>query len=354
MNEKTKKKRVAILGATGTVGQRMIQFLEGHPWFEISALAASDGSRGKRYRDAAHWLLDTPIPQAIRDAEVQASAPGLECDFVLSTLPSEVALDVESAFAREGFPVISNASSFRMNDQVPLLVPEINDDHLEALAEQKARWGGRGFIVTNPNCSTIGLVLPLAALHAAFGLDAVHVVTMQALSGAGYPGVASLDAVDNVLPAVGRGDEDRKIETEPLKILGKWNGAAFELADFRISAMTHRVNVRDGHLEACSVKLRRSISASDVTDALRSFTPAIDALGLPSAPKPVIIVEDDIERPQPRLDRDRAGGMAVVVGPVLPCGVLDYKFRVLSHNTVRGAAGAAILNAELLCSKGLI
>lgn len=349
-----KKLRAAILGATGTVGQRMIQLLDGHPWFEVSALAASGQSCGKRYAEVAHWLLESPMPPDIRDAGVQAAAPGLECDFVLSTLPSEVAVDVEAAFARAGYPVISNASSYRMGDLVPLLVPEVNAAHLEAIDRQKVVWGGGGFIVTNPNCSTIGLVLPLAALEARFGLKAVHVVTMQALSGAGYPGVASLDAIDNVLPAIGGGDEDRKIETEPLKILGTWNGEGYESANFAISAMTHRVNVRDGHLEACSVTLERPTSAEGVEDAFRTFQSAIDGLGLPSAPQPVILVEDDIGRPQPRLDRDRSGGMAVVVGPVAPCPVLGYKFRVLSHNTIRGAAGAAILNAELLYSRGLI
>jgi aspartate-semialdehyde dehydrogenase len=350
----TKKIRVAILGATGTVGQRMIQLLDGHPWFDVSAVAASDGSRGKRYHEAAHWLLETPVPREVRDLEVQACSPGLDADVVLSTLPSPVALEVEADFARSGYPVISNASSYRMAEEVPLLVPEINAPHVDAIARQKAKWGGRGFIVTNPNCSTIGLVFPLAALERAFGLEAVHVVTMQALSGAGYPGVASLDALDNVVPSIGGGDEERKIETEPLKILGSWNGDSFEPARFRVSAMTHRVSVRDGHLEACSVKLTRKASAEDVRASMANFTSEIDPLELPSAPRPVMLLEDDVTRPQPRLDRDRAGGMAVVVGPILPCGVLDYKFRILSHNTVRGAAGAAILNAELLLRRGLI
>jgi len=349
-----KKIRTAILAATGTVGQRMIQLLEGHPWFEVTAVAASDNSRGKPYRTAAHWLLESPIPASVRDREVLGCDPDVECDLVLSTLPSPVAWDAEAAFARAGYPVISNASSHRMEADVPLLVPEINAAHVDAVGKQKARWGGKGFIVTNPNCSTIGLVFPLAALDRAFGLEAVHVVTMQALSGAGYPGVASLDAVDNVLPGIAGGDEDRKIETEPLKILGSWNGEAFDHRDFRVSAMTHRVNVRDGHLEACSVKLRQPASREQVADVFRNFTSDIDDLGLPSAPKPALLVEDDIGRPQPRLDRDRAGGMAVVVGPVLECAVLDYKFRVLSHNTVRGAAGAAILNAELLYRRGLV
>jgi len=331
----------------------MIQLLEGHPWFEVAFVAASDGSRGKPYREAAHWLLETPMPEAVRDLEVQGSTPGPECDFVLSTLPSQAALEVEADFARAGYPVISNAASYRMMSDVPLLVPEINPGHLDAIERQRKRWGGRGFIVTNPNCSTIGLVFPLAALDREFGLEAVHVVTMQALSGAGYPGVASMDIVDNVLPSIAGGDEDRKIESEPLKILGKWNGELFAAAGFRISAMTHRVNVRDGHLEAVSVKLRRPTTAGEVESSFAGFVSTIDDLELPTAPRPVMFVESDVSRPQPRLDRDRARGMAIVTGPVSPCSVLDFKFRVLSHNTVRGAAGAAILNAELLHRKGL-
>ena len=241
-----------------------------------------------------------------------------------------------------------------MGPDVPLLVPEINADHIEALEKQRPRFGGKGFIVTNPNCSTIGLVIPLAALDRAFGLEAVHVVTMQALSGAGYPGVASLDAADNVIPNIAGGEEAEKMETEPLKILGAWTGDKFEDNQFRISAMTHRVNVRDGHLEACSVKLKQDVSSEQVEDTFRDYKSSIDALDLPSAPQPVMILEKGIDRPQPRLDRDRAAGMAVVVGPVSRCPVLDHKFRVLSHNTIRGAAGAAILNAELLYCRGLI
>jgi aspartate-semialdehyde dehydrogenase len=251
-------------------------------------------------------------------------------------------------------PVISNASSHRMKPDVPLLIPEINPDHLDALQAQKRRIGSRGFIVTNPNCSTIGLVFPMAALQRTLRLEAVHVVTMQALSGAGYPGVASLDIIDNVVPAIDMGGEDRKIETEPLKILGKWHDGNFTDAPIRISAMTHRVNVRDGHLEAVSVKLATKASREDVESAMREFTSPIDELQLPSAPRPVILLEAHAQRPQPRMDRDRAQGMAVVVGPVSTCNVLDYKFRLLSHNTIRGAAGAAVLNAELMYRKGLL
>ena len=349
-----KKLRVGILGATGTVGQRMIQLLERHPWFEVSAVAASDNSAGKNYAQASRWMLEMPIPEPVASMTVQPCQPGLDCDFVLSGLPSSVAEDTELQLAKAGMPVVSNASSHRMKPDVPLLIPEINPDHLDAVELQKKRIGSRGFIVTNPNCSTIGLVFPMAALDRKFKLEAVHVVTMQALSGAGYPGVASLDIIDNVLPAIDLGGEDHKIETEPLKILGRWRNNQFANAPIRISAMTHRVNVRDGHLEAISVQLATKATREDVEGAIRDFASPIDELGLPSAPRPVMLLESHIQRPQPRLDRDRGQGMAVVVGPVSPCAVLDYKFRVLSHNTIRGAAGAAILNAELMYRKGLI
>src|SRR3989442_3157597 len=349
-----KKLKVGILGATGTVGQRMIQLLERHPWFEVSAVAASDNSAGKHYEQATSWMLETPIPDAIAKMTVQPCQPGIDCDFVLSGLPSSIAEETELQLAKAGMPVLSNASSHRMKADVPLLVPEINADHLDALELQKKRIGSRGFIVTNPNCSVMGLVFPLMALDRKFKVEAVHVVTMQALSGAGYPGVPSLDIIDNVLPAIDMGGEDHKIETEPLKILGKWRDNRFVDAPMRISAMTHRVNVRDGHLEAVSVKLGSKASREEVETAIREFTSPIDELNLPSAPRPVIHLESHVQRPQPRLDRDRGQGMAVVVGPVSACNVLDYKFRVLSHNTIRGAAGAAILNAELMYRKGLL
>ena len=349
-----RKLKVGILGATGTVGQRLIQLLERHSWFEVSAVAASDNSAGKNYAQATKWLLETPIPEAVAKMTVQNCQPGLDCEFVLSGLPSPVAEETELQLAKAGLAVITNAGSHRMKADVPLLIPEINPDHLDALELQKKRIGSRGFIVTNPNCSVMGLVFPMAALDRKFKLEAVHVVTMQALSGAGYPGVASLDIIDNVLPACDMGDEDRKIETEPLKILGKWRDSQFVDAPIRISAMTHRVNVRDGHLEAVSVKLGTRASREEVEAAMRDFASPIDELKLPSAPRPVIQLESHAQRPQPRLDRDRGQGMAVVVGPVSACNVLDYKFRVLSHNTIRGAAGAAILNAELLYRKGLI
>jgi aspartate-semialdehyde dehydrogenase len=349
-----RKLRAGILAATGMVGQRLIQLLANHPWFEISAVAASDRSAGKKYAQATNWLLETPIPEAVAGMTVQTCAPGIDCDFALSGLPSDIAEGTELELAKSGLPVISNAGSHRMKPDVPLLIPEINPDHLDALAVQKQRIGGKGFIVTNPNCTSIGLVFPLAALHRKFGVEAVSVVTMQALSGKGYPGVSALDILDNILPAIDSGGEDHKVETEPLKLLGQWKNNSFVDASIRMSAQTHRVMVRDGHLEAVSVKLIQKASRDEAEAAIRDFRSPIDELGLPSAPRPAILVESDIQRPQPRLDRDRGNGMAVVVGPLQPCAVLDYKFRVCSHNTIRGAAGAAILNAELLYKKGII
>lgn len=346
------KVRVAVLGATGTVGQRLIQLLDGHPWFEVTALAASDNSSGKRYDRVVRWQLDTPIPKPVAELTVEPCRTGLPCDIALSGLPTSVANEYEVELAKSGVPVISNAGSHRMGEDVPLLVPEINPDHLAALKTQRSKFGGKGFIVTNPNCSALGLVFPLAALQRNFGLEAVQVVTMQAISGAGYPGVASLDILDNVIPSIP--GEEEKVETEPLKILGTWTDGAFRFAPFKISALTHRVNVRDGHLEAVSVKLRGAASVDQVTAALSNFTSPIDALDLPSAPKPAMEVERSMDRPQPRLDRDRGRGMTIVVGPVMPCPVLDFKFRVLSHNTIRGAAGAAVLNAELLLKQGFL
>src|SRR5213592_2858016 len=313
-----KKLKVGILGATGTVGQRMIQLLERHPWFEVSAVAASDNSAGKNYAQATRWMLETPIPESVAKMTVQPCQPGLDCELMLSGLPSAIAEETELQLAKAGMPVLSNAASHRMKADVPLLVPEINADHLDALELQKKRIGSKGFIVTNPNCSTIGLIFPLAALDRKFKLEAVHVVTMQALPRAGSPGVPSMDIIDNVLPAIDLGGEDRKIETEPLKILGRWRDNQFVNAAIRISAMTHRVNVRDGHLEAVSVKLDTKATREQVEAAIRDFTSPIDELGLPSAPRPVMLLESHIQRPQPRLDRDRGQGMVVVVGPVTP------------------------------------
>jgi len=346
-----RKLRVGILGATGMVGQRFIQLLENHPQFEINALAASDRSQGKRFEEACTWRLDGEMPAFVRSMIVAAPEPPLDCDLIFSSLPGDIARDSESAFARAGFPVISNSSAFRMDPDVPLLIPEVNSEHLALLEVQKNNGAGqKGYIVTNPNCSTIMLALALAPLHARFGVKSVVATTMQALSGAGYPGVPSLAISDNVLPFID--GEEEKIEQETLKILGKFQGAVIEAAPVAVSAQCHRVNVSDGHMAAVRVKLDKTAGIDDVKDALASFTALPQELQLYSAPQNPIIVRDEPDRPQSRLDRDAGNGMSVTIGRIFPDNVLDYRFVALSHNTIRGAAGAAILNAELLIAMG--
>ncbi|HEX8351746.1 MAG TPA: aspartate-semialdehyde dehydrogenase [Pyrinomonadaceae bacterium] len=343
--------RVGILGATGTVGQRFIQLLDGHPQFEVAALAASDRSRGKTYGEACAWRLPGEMPEAVRAIKVGPPEPPMDCELVFSSLPGDIARETEESFARAGYAVISNSSALRMDEDVPLLIPEVNHAHLAQLDAQKAsRSLGRGMIVTNPNCSTIMLALALAPLHARFGIEAVVATTLQALSGAGYPGVASLDAADNVLPYIG--GEEEKIETETLKILGRLDAGRVVDAPFKVSAQVHRVNVSDGHMAAVRVKLARAASAEELREAFASFTSLPQELKLHTAPERPIVVRDEPDRPQPKLDRDAGRGMSVTVGRILPDKVLDYRFVALSHNTVRGAAGAAILNAELLVATG--
>ena len=347
----TKKFRVGILGATGMVGQRFIQLLENHPQFEVTALAASDRSQGKSFQEACTWRLAGEMPAFVKSMTVALPQPPLDCELIFSSLPGDIARESEGAFARAGFPVISNSSAFRMDRDVPLLIPEVNHEHLALLDEQRKNHAGQqGFIVTNPNCSTIMLALALAPLHAKFGVSSVVATTMQALSGAGYPGVASLAISDNVLPFI-EGEED-KIERETLKILGKIKGATIEDAPLAISAQCHRVNVTDGHLAAVRVKLLRPATIDEVSAALASFKGLPQELHLHSAPDFPIIVRKELDRPQPRLDRDAGKGMSVTVGRLQSDNVLDYRFVALSHNTIRGAAGAAILNAELLIAMG--
>jgi aspartate-semialdehyde dehydrogenase len=345
--------RVGILGATGAVGQRMIQGLAAHPWFRIAELAASERSSGRTYREAARWMQETPIPEGVADLEVKSATPDLDCDFVLSALDSSVAGPIEEDFARAGYPVISNTRNHRMDDDVPLVIPEVNPDHLDLIPSQKQRRGyTNGYLVTNPNCSTIGLAMALKPLEDAFGVAEVFVVTMQALSGAGYPGVASLDAMENVIPFIS--GEEEKMQTEPRKILGRLAQNAIQFAEFKISAQCNRVPVIDGHLESVSVKLKKRVSAAEVSEALASFTGEPQKLGLPTAPAHPILVSSEADRPQPRRDRDAGRGMSVSIGRIRPCPLLDFKFTVLLHNTIRGAAGAAILNAELLADRGLL
>jgi len=341
------KVRVGILGATGTVGQRFVQLLQNHPQFEVTALAASGRSQGKTYAEACTWRLSGDMPANIRSLVVEAPAPPLDCDLVFSSLPGEMAHQVEGDFARAGFPVISNSSAYRMTPDVPLLIPEVNPEHLRLLDRQNY---GDGFIVTNPNCSTIMLALALAPVHALFGVEAVVATTMQALSGAGYPGVASLDVNDNVLPFIE--NEEEKIEIETLKILGRFDGDRIEDAPMRVSAQCHRVNVTDGHMAAVRLKLSRAAELSALREAFASFSSLPQELRLHSAPERPIVLRDEPDRPQPRLDRDAGNGMSITIGRVQLDAVMDYRFVVLSHNTIRGAAGAAILNAELLLATG--
>lgn len=344
-----KKYRVGILGATGTVGQRFCQLLENHPQFEITALAASDRSVNKPYSEACSWKLPTPMPEKVKNIVVTPIEPPLDCDLVFSSLPSNVARETEEAFARAGYPVISNSSSFRMEEDVPLLIPEINHEHLGLIeVQQKKRGFGKGFIVTNPNCAVVSFAPPLAALERRFGIESVFVTTMQAISGAGYPGVASLDITDNVMPYIA--GEEPKVEIEAQKILGKFDGAHIEKADFVVSAQCFRVHVVDGHTASVRIKLKSTSTLEEVIDAINNFP----NLNLHSSPKDFMVIREEPDRPQPRLDRDTGKGMTVTVGRLYPDNIFDYRFVALSHNTVRGAAGAAVLNAELLIDKGLI
>ena len=347
------KLRAGVLGATGIVGQRLVKLLAEHPWFELTEVAASERSSGKTYADATRWHLDTPIPAVARDLIVKGLDPVLECDFVFSALDSSVAGGAEEDFARSGYPVVSNSRNHRMDADVPLLIPEVNATHLDAIPlQQKNRGYDTGFIVTNPNCSTAGLVLVLKPLADAFGLEKIFVVTMQAVSGAGYPGVASLDIHGNVVPFIS--GEEEKMEAEPQKLLGKWDGARFVDAGLGISAHCNRVPVLDGHLESVSLSLKKIASLAEVREALRNFEVSAELASLPSAVRNPVVVLDEQDRPQPRRDVNAGNGMAAVVGRVRECPLLDVKLTLLSHNLVRGAAGAALLNAELLAARGFL
>lgn len=344
---------VTVLGATGLVGQRVIALLEGHPWLELAHSVASERRVGARYGDVVRWHVETPPPAAALDLRLETPEPtgDLAGQVVISALPADEARDLEPRYAQAGALVFSNASAFRMGDDVPLIVPEINPDHLDALSTQRERHGWPGAIVTNPNCSTIGLTLALAPLQR-FGLRRVLVTTFQAASGAGYPGVPSLDLIDNVVPYIG--GEEEKVESETQKILGAWTEDHFAPLDARVSATCARVPVRDGHLESVSVELERRVELEELIAAWREYTAEPQRLGLPSAPQPVIVYREEHNRPQPIADRLTGDGMAVTVGRLRPCDVLDYKFFALSHNTIRGAAGAALLNVELAVARGLV
>jgi aspartate-semialdehyde dehydrogenase len=348
-----KKWRAGVLGATGLVGQRLVKLLAGHPWFELTEVAASERSSGRSYGDAVRWHLDGSIPEAARSLVVKSLDPSLDCDFVFSALDSSVAGGAEEDFARAGFPVVSNSKNHRMDPDVPLLIPEVNAAHLEAIpAQQKNRGYDGGFIVTNPNCSTAGLVLVLKPLADAFGLEKVFAVTLQAVSGAGYPGVASMDIQANVIPFIS--GEEEKMESEPQKLLGKWDGARFIDAGLGLSAHCNRVPVLEGHLECISVSLKKIACLKEVREALRNFEVSAELRSLPSAIRHPVVVLDGDDRPQPRRDVHAGNGMAAVVGRVRECPLLDIKLTLLSHNLVRGAAGAALLNAELLAARGFL
>jgi aspartate-semialdehyde dehydrogenase len=344
---------VGILGATGMVGQTIVQLLEKHPWFEVTELAASGRSAGVRYGDAMvnRWNASAEIPNYAKSLRIKECKPNLDCDIVLSALDSGVAKEIEEDFAKSGYAVSSNAKNHRMDTDVPLLIPEINAEHVGLIKKQRKDRGWKGFIVTDPNCSTIHMCLALKPLFDLFGIDKVMVTTMQALSGAGYPGVSSMDIIDNVIPFIN--DEEEKVETEPLKIFGNLSNGSISQAHMGISAQCNRVAVRHGHTECVSVKLSKKASRDEIIDAFEDFAPTKSA-GLPSSPKrPVVYMRQD-NRPQPKLDVNLGGGMVSVVGRLRPCSILDYKFVVLGHNLVRGAAGAAILNAELLKSAGYV
>jgi len=340
---------VGVLGATGVVGQQFVLRLAAHPWFRLTWLAASERSEGKVYKSVAPWRLATPVPDDAAGRVVEPCVPGRGPKVVFSGLDASVAGDIESAFAAAGHIVVSNARNFRMDPLVPLLIPEVNADHLTLVAEQRAGKGWPGAIVTNPNCSTIVLALALAPL-CPFDVRAVVVSTMQAVSGAGYPGVPSLDILGNVVPFIG--GEEEKMESETRKILGRDGGRAVH--PMIISAHTNRVPVIDGHTMTVSVDLGARPTPDEVVAALRDFKGRPQELNLPSAPQPAIVVMDQPNRPQPRLDADLGAGMAVAVGRVRPCPVLQTRLVALGHNTVRGAAGAAILNAELMHAEGML
>jgi len=343
---------IGILGATGVVGQRFIQLLENHPWFEVAWLAASDRSEGKLYGEAARWRLKTSLPAKVAAMRVSPATPQGAPKVIFAALDASIAAELEPRFADAGCAVVSNSSALRMQKDVPLVIPEVNPDHIKLLETQSWRAKSGGYVVTNPNCSAIGLVLALAPLDRAFGLDTVMVTTMQAVSGAGYPGVASLDILGNVIPYIGK--EEEKMEEETRKLLGHLNGSGIVPGNFAMSAQCNRVAVEDGHTESVSIKLKKKTTAEEIIAAWNGFRSLPQEMNLPLAPEQPVIYTTAPDRPQPRLDIDVGKGMATTVGRLRPCGVFDWKFTALSHNTIRGAAGAAVLNAELLKMQGYL
>jgi aspartate-semialdehyde dehydrogenase len=331
------------------VGQRFIQLLENHPWFEIAWLAASDRSSGKKYGEAAKWRLEFPLPERIANMTVSPADPAGAPKIIFAALDSDIAKEMEPKFAAAGCAVVSNSSAFRMHPSVPLVIPEVNAEHLHLIEEQSWRKESGGYMVTNPNCSAIGLVVALKPLEERFGIEQIFVSTMQAISGAGYPGVPSMDILGNVIPFIK--NEEEKMQEETLKLLGRFEGHEVKPLAARMTAHCNRVAVEDGHTESVSIKLRKPATREEILAAWAEFKP-LAGQGLPMAPEQPVEFAPQDDRPQPRLDRNRGRGMGVTVGRLRPCSLLDWKFTVLSHNTIRGAAGAAILNAELLVSLG--
>jgi len=343
---------VGILGATGVVGQRFVQMLEHHPWFAVAWLAASDRSEGRPYGDAVRWRMKTPLPPVVAEMRVAQASPDGAPKVIFAALDAAIAADLEPRFADAGCAVVSNSSALRMKSDVPLVIPEVNADHVKLLECQSWRRKSHGFVVTNPNCSAIGLVMALAPLHQQLGIETVMAVTMQAVSGAGYPGVASLDILGNVIPYIAK--EEEKMEEETLKLLGKLDGSKVIPAPFGMSAHCNRVAVEDGHTESVSVKLKKKAGPEEIIKSWNEFRSVPQQLQLPSAPEQPVQYLGSADRPQPRFDVDAGRGMTASVGRLRPCSVLDWKFTVLSHNTIRGAAGAALLNAELLKVRGYL
>ncbi len=347
------KLKVGILGATGMVGQRFIEQLNDHPWFKIEALCASERSAGKKYSEAANWYLESRIPDEIADMTVEKIDPAVSdrLDFVFSAIPSDIAKDIEGGFAKH-IPVFSNTATYRMDEDIPLAIPEVNPDHLNLVNVQKENRGWEGFIVTNPNCTTIGFITPLKPIMDAFGIDWVNLATMQALSGAGYAGVPSMAIIDNVIPFIK--NEEEKAELEGLKILGQLRDNKIKFADFDVFASCNRVMVRNGHTEAVFVRTQEDFRIEDVKEEFSSFKGEPQKLNLPTAPEQPVIVMGEEDRPQPALDRDLGDGMSISVGRIRKKKEKLLKFTCLSHNTIRGAAGASVLNAELARAMKLI
>lgn len=343
---------VGVLAATGAVGQRFVQLLENHPWFDVVAVTGSERTVGRRYGEGVNWVIPGDPPDGISELIVQESKPTLDVPVVFSALPTGLASDLEPEFAKAGIIVVTNASPYRMTGDVPLLIPEINPDHTDLIRTQQSGRDWTGFIVASPNCSTTSIVLPMKVFQDAFGLTAAVITTMQAISGAGYPGVSSLDILDNVIPHIG--GEDGKLEQEPKKILGEVREGELLLADLKLSAQANRVPVNDGHLASVSVKLEKPVLQEEAIQALIAWRPPAVCADLPSSPANPLIYRYEVDRPQPKLDRDVEHGLAWTVGKVRKCDVLDLRYMAITHNTLRGAASGSILNAELLVVQGYI